>query len=689
MSGIRSKTSGPYVKVKAEVGNLKPRIAAAQKTLTGLQSKLTNSKRLLADKQRLEESRKNQVVDRHVAEKMTAEADKVFKEVMEKVEKALPACEEYLLARGKEKGMEKEKEKEKAKTTEEQETEAEKTEEKDGAEKEKEAEKTEEKAESESDKLKVLVQNEAAIQEASQALREARMKLRSSAGLNETRRPIQAGPMFEARRHVSRLEATIGDQEVKCNRAFNSLQVIRKQMTSSARSSVAAALRDAAKKAELDAEALFDKLCKGNPTIKLEELQNFVGPDLKVELGLESHASTGLTKMAFLSTIQDYMKVVKEIAVTDVFDIKSSKTVRKLAMGEMVEVLEEAKIEESSGLPRIKCRTLTDNSEGWVSTKGTQGGFFLEKCAKPIYNCRDNVSLSSKFETGSPEVRQMFAGQVMEVREGPRREDPTECQRVRVKAQKDGATGWFTQDSSSYEATEVLVCRSSTAITTEFNIRASKSIRKSEVGEVMDILEEAKEDEQQTGLKRAKVKTRKDGKEGWVTLVGNQGTVYIEKSDKHHAAKKVIALEALFKSGSNRVRQLEEGELFEIVEEKTEKKEGDQRVCGRDLSDGTVGWFTFVGRYLTLWSPRYRCLKSADLTEDFAIPEGAEAKAVRKIAQGELVEALDVPKVDQAAGLIRIRVRAEKDNAIGWVTSRTTEGTISFEALAPVSGAER
>eukprot|EP00415_Alexandrium_ostenfeldii_P000972 UN0972 len=79
-------------------------------------------------------------------------------------------------------------------------------------------------------------------------------------------------------------------------------------------------------------------------------------------------------------------KVVKETILTDSFELEAAKdvtrklhdTTRKLLPAELVEVFEWPKLEEASGLTRMKCRAKSDGQIGWVTTVGNQGATFLE-----------------------------------------------------------------------------------------------------------------------------------------------------------------------------------------------------------------------------------------------------------------------------------------------------------------------
>merc|ERR1712196_335014 len=98
---------------------------------------------------------------------------------------------------------------------------------------------------------------------------------------------------------------------------------------------------------------------------------------------------------------------------------------------------------------------------------------------------------------------------------------------------------------------------------------------------------------------------KRDGKEGWVTLKGNQGTSYIEETEKHMVCKRAVAMQGRLASDSNVVRELEEGEVFEMADgPKVESKAGNKRVRGRNLGDSKEGWFTLTTSNMKPWSPQ-------------------------------------------------------------------------------------
>jgi len=388
---------------------------------------------------------------------------------------------------------------------------------------------------------------------------------------------------------------------------------------------------------------------------------------IQLDLGLECYQS-GVSKMGLQGLLQDYYRVVKEIAITTAFNVKDSKTQRKLDVGELVEILESGK--EDIGLPRLRCRALTDLKEGWVTEKGNQGTLFLEKVAKPYFCCQDEIILTKTYESHGPELRKMQPGEVLEVFEGPRKEAAVEVQRVRGKAQKDGKSGWVTfKDAGGelLELTSFLVCKQSIAITTTFNIAEGKALRKLDVGELLEVVEESKEDTVRS-LTRVKVRARNDGSEGYVTMKGNQGTAYVEEASKLYKCVRSCPFELRFISGSTPIRTLEQGEAFEVTEgPKAETKQGANRVRGRALSDNSEGWFTLSKRNVQPWSPHYMCKTAVQLENDMETSDLQES--VCSVETGEVLEALECP-VRDTKGVMRVKLRSPSGK-VGFATIKS------------------
>jgi len=179
-------------------------------------------------------------------------------------------------------------------------------------------------------------------------------------------------------------------------------------------------------------------------------------------------------------------------------------------------------------------------------------------------------------------------------------------------------------------------------------------------------------------LSRVHVRARRDGREGWATIKGNQGTHYLSPTEVHRTVVTRVPLEKEVDSGKTLLRQLEEGEMFEVLEGPvTEQQEGALRVCGRALhGNSTAGWFT-LGDSVRPWGTRHRCLRSAELRQ---VNSGdTEATVLRQLEVGELLEALELPVHDEQTGIMRLQVRAERDGIVGLAQMTDAQGTVILE----------
>jgi len=275
--------------------------------------------------------------------------------------------------------------------------------------------------------------------------------------------------------------------------------------------------------------------------------------------------------------------------------------------------------------------------------------------------------LTNIYESHGPELRKLQPGEVLEVFEGPRKEAAVEVQRVKGTAQKDGKLGWVTFKDAGGELlqmTSYLACKQSIAITTTFDISAGKALRKLDVGELLETVEDPKEDIARS-LTRVKVRARNDGIEGFVTMKGNQGTAYVEEASKLYKCVRSTPFEMRFVSGSNPIRMLEEGEAFEVTEgPKAETKQGANRVRGRVLGDSAEGWFTLSKRNVQPWSPHYMCKTTVNLESDVETSDSAES--VCFVEMGEVLEALECPVRDKN-GVMRVKLRSPSGK-VGFTT---------------------
>merc|ERR1719478_2122094 len=139
--------------------------------------------------------------------------------------------------------------------------------------------------------------------------------------------------------------------------------------------------------------------------------------------------------------IRVFYKVVKATVLTDGVSIKSD-TVRRLEVGEPLEVLEGPTSDEAADVSRVRCKAAKDGKEGWVTVAGNQGTVFLERGGN-FYACIKETSMTDGLSVGTAKIiRKVSKGEVVEILEFETRDPKANLQRIKGKAKLDGATGW-------------------------------------------------------------------------------------------------------------------------------------------------------------------------------------------------------------------------------------------------------
>jgi len=170
----------------------------------------------------------------------------------------------------------------------------------------------------------------------------------------------------------------------------------------------------------------------------------------------------------------------------------------------------------------------------------------------------------------------------------------------------------------------------------------------------------------------------KDDAEGWITIQGNAGTKYAEASSKHYTILQETPLQKKSTTSQNGtadlIRQLEKGEAIEALEKpKEETYAPDNRLKGRAVADGAVGWMTLTNDNMKKWQSTYRCRQATPMHKGAVVEE---EMIVREISSGEVIEFVEGPRTEGKD--IRIRGRAAKDGAHGWITIKSGDGKEFF-----------
>jgi len=220
-------------------------------------------------------------------------------------------------------------------------------------------------------------------------------------------------------------------------------------------------------------------------------------------------------------------------------------------------------------------------------------------------------------------------------------------------------------------------------ITSDFNINRSSTLRKLDVDEYVELLEGPKIDDK-VGVARLRGRALSDGTSGWITERGSQGTCFLQEESKPRlvVTEEVAMQEDFDGEVPCKTRSLKPGEVIDVTEGPREEPAGTLlRARGKMRSDGAVGWFTMKSRQgedcVEPDQAIFACLAGVALTDDMDIKN---CNLLRKLEVGEVMTLLEGP-VDDVAGVKRIRVRAAKDRAEGWITMKGSAGKVFAEEI--------
>lgn len=214
------------------------------------------------------------------------------------------------------------------------------------------------------------------------------------------------------------------------------------------------------------------------------------------------------------------------ITVTAGENTRDSKTVRKLEIGEFLELKNGPVTDEENGLSRIYCRVLKDEVDGWVTIKGNAGTTYAKEC--DLQTVCKPVALEKELKSGGWEtIRTLAVNELIEVVKDQAKPKLDSCFGFKVRTLADGLTGWVSTNHSRFQQWMPLY-RSvmQTVIDDSLTIASAKPLRRIEEGEELDVLEGPVKDSE-AGLLRIKARAKKDGCSGWITVRGNQGTALL------------------------------------------------------------------------------------------------------------------------------------------------------------------
>jgi len=511
--------------------------------------------------------------------------------------------------------------------------------------------------------------------------------------------------MLEAKVEFARLQLRCKAMERKCKAAVDSLGAFCERVASEASQAVLDALRTAARRGEggtFAPDELFDELSSGGKEISEKQICDFFGTygmskelsEEKVQFALRQIAPQGLTRRAFAALLADFQRVARDITITDQFEIQSAKKVRKLEVGETVEVLSTLRNDESLGLERLQCRAIRDGVRGWVTFRSSAGTTYLTRTEKPFLWCAQDVVLRSMPDENADAVRVLRAGEVLEFLEGPREERLGSDRRVRGLTCHEEASGWLQVSDKggavlAKENSKVHKCIEAIAMTDLADFTACTMVRRIDVGEALELIPSEESTPSEGGTRR-KFRACRDGAEGWVTTHGSQGTVYVKAAHRHYVCLQACPVHAGLGAESAVVRVLMPGEAFAAFEDPKDVSGGDRLIIyrARAVVDGSEGWVVSASdQEVKAWRSTYKVIKTQPLTRALATNEAAEAvEVIRVLETDEIVEVSEQPTEDSSTGQLRVRCMARKDKAVGWATVRESDaGGTSAMQMRPIA----
>jgi hypothetical protein len=278
-------------------------------------------------------------------------------------------------------------------------------------------------------------------------------------------------------------------------------------------------------------------------------------------------------------------------------------------------------------------------------------------------------------------LKELQPGEVVEHLAGPQDVLEGSDLRVRGVACHEEVSGWLhVRDKKGGTlaalSTDVQKCMEAVAMTDVADFGKCTMVRRINAGEALVLLPD-KAVKPSEGGSRSKFRACSDGREGWVTTLGSQGTVYVKPGQKHYVCQQATPMHAGLGAESAVVRVLMPGEAFAAFEEPREVAGAARQTLYRvRTADNEEGWISStVDEEVQAWSSRCVVLKPSPLTKTLPANEAAEViEVVRLLEPGEVVDVVELPTLDVTTGQLRARCVARNDKALGWTTVRDGRG---------------
>jgi len=434
-------------------------------------------------------------------------------------------------------------------------------------------------------------------------------------------------------------------------------------------------------KKQADLEAI-KKATKGPVHEAKNELQKWLGATSK----LVGNASK---IMASMKSACNQISIAKSQAVASALRAGLSGTTAedcfaKLAAGGDA-ITEEAFCKHIRGLSGV---SLSEEQAKLVATHidadGVSRRSFL-RLVQQYMKVVQGIAITPNFEvvdTKEKMVRKAEVEEMVEVLEGPVKDEKSGLERVRVKAVVDGAVGWISvkgnQGKQFLEQVDkpFFTCVKDTPMEKEFKSSSEALVRTLKAEEVVELVEGPRA-EVLGNATRAKVKASSDSKIGWVTVKDQTGSELVEKNGTIYTCVSTVAITDNFDIGSCKVlRKMMANEVFTMSEGPVnEDSSGITRVKGKSSKDGIEGWITITGNAGTVFAKLNEKLYTVKREVTMQKAFQSDSEDVRKLEAEEALEVLEGPKEEKFQPVERMKVRAS-DGALGWITHKSANSSV-------------
>jgi len=198
---------------------------------------------------------------------------------------------------------------------------------------------------------------------------------------------------------------------------------------------------------------------------------------------------------------------------------KNSAEIRRSQSGEIFEIVQGPVRLQGVELPRLQCRTCSDNTKGWLNKTDLEGNCFLE--AAKVLVCKQSIALTPAFDLGEGKpIRKLEMGEAIEAKGELQQDETRGMSRMEVITKSDGKTGWVTVKGNRgasfiQESNKHLVVKAAVALERRFE-SGSTLCRMLQPGEIVEVFGDAKV-ERCDNVERLKGRSLTSGDEGWFT----------------------------------------------------------------------------------------------------------------------------------------------------------------------------